>query len=267
MQAGFAAPRAAGRLAALALTLALAAPGSARAQGTTGTPAPQQAPTTLGAGDAGGAPGEQPRLTLPSPILTINPDRLFSGSAYGQRVETELDAEARALAAQNREIEAALSAEEQTLTQERPTKSPEEFRKLADAFDAKVQGIRKAQEDKSREIADHRDAERQKFLQLAMPILGELMRHDGAVAIMNQQSLFLSLRSIDVTDRAIAAIDAKIGDGAKLDTIPPPTAPGPAPDQPAAPEAAPTPAAPASPVTPIAPTAPAAPEAPAVPGQ
>lgn len=188
---------------------------------------------------AGPAANNTP-VTVPSPVLTIDPDRLFSGSKFGLRIQKELEDAARALASENRRIEAELSAEELELTQKRGTMAPEAFRKVADDFDAKVKRIRAEQDAKNTAITNRREAERQKFLQLVLPILGELMREDGAVALLNQQSIFLSFRGIDITDQAIARIDAKIGDGAALDggsgsgngndRAPPPDGSGPAPD-------------------------------------
>ena len=94
--------------------------------------------------------------------------------------------------------------------------TPDAFRKLADAFDAKVQKIRQDQDAKNDDISTaRRDAERKAFFQKVVPILGQLVRDDGAVAILNDQAIFLSLNAIDITDRAIARIDAEMGDGSK----------------------------------------------------
>ncbi|WP_127902865.1 OmpH family outer membrane protein [Solirhodobacter olei] len=220
-----------------------------------------EAGKALGGGNGG--------VTIPSPVLTIDPDRLFTDSDYGKRVERDLEAQARALASQNRKIEDALKTEEKQLTEERPKMAPDAFRKLADAFDAKVQRIRKEQDDKNKALGTRREAERKKFLQLVLPILANLIREDGAVAILNRQAIFLSFSGIDVTDRAIARINAKIGDGAALDkNTPEGTAPGtnapalnaPKPAAPAAPGAAGSGAAPSKPPPDAAPgTAPAAP--------
>lgn len=214
--------------AAWILALALAAAPAQGQDAATGTdqggqsasPAPAKPDQAPAAGSAGAAD-----VAIPSAVLTIDPDRLFSASEYGKRVQQELEGEARALAAENHRIEAELSAEELDLTQKRPTLAPDEFRKLADAFDAKVKGIRKAQDEKNKAIADRREAEREQFLQLVLPILGGLMRENGAVAILNQQAIFLSFRGIDITDRAVARIDEKIGDGAALDKLDGGTAP------------------------------------------
>lgn len=205
----------------------------AGANGTAGQGATVPGVPTTVAPLTDGAEGQSPggSVTIPSPVLTLDPDRLFSDSEYGKRVETEIEARARALAAENRQIETKLSTEEKELNTQRPTLAPEEFRKLADAFDAKVQRIRKAQDAKKQALNTVRDTERQKFLQLVLPILGGLIRESGAVAILNRQAIFLSFKGIDVTDRAIARINDKIGDGAALDRTAPEPKAAPAPDQ------------------------------------
>jgi Skp family chaperone for outer membrane proteins len=215
------------------------APAGAGAGATTAGPAQPLDTGTL-APDVGGS------VTIPSPVLTIDPDRLFADSEYGKRVERELEDQARALAAQNRKIEAELSAEEKKLTEERPKLPPEQFRKLADAFDTKVQRIRKEQDAKNKALGTRREEERRKFLRLVLPILASLIRENGAVAILNRQAIFLSFNGIDITDRAIARINTRIGDGAALDKTAPDTKPAPGA---ATPPPAPAPAAPNAPAS------------------
>lgn len=208
-------------------------------------PAPATVPTAL---PSLGAP-----VGLPSSVLTIDQDRLFANTAYGKRLQRDYEAAAAALATENRGIEAQLSAEERALTDKRPTLAPDDFRKLADAFDTKVEGIRKAQAAKNTDLLRQRAAARQKFFEDVLPVLGGLMRETGAVAILNAPAVFLSFKGVDITDRAIARIDATLGEG---------TSATPAPDAPGTP-AAPAPATPAAPATSAVPAAPAA-QAPAV---
>ncbi|MBI1217776.1 MAG: OmpH family outer membrane protein [Rhodobacteraceae bacterium] len=245
-----------GRVAAVALAL-LTAPALGLAQDA-GTAAPDAAaPATAAPETPSADPGT---LLMQSPVLTIDPDRLFTGSKFGQRVEQEYGEHARKLADENRRIEADLTAQEKDLTERRAKLAPEEFRKLADAFDAKVEGIRAAQAAKSSDLDSQREVERKRFLQIALPILGDLVRETGAVAILNTQAIFLAFRGIDVTDRAIQRIDDKIGDGAQLE-------PAPGGDTTPTPDAAPGTPAPAPDIAPLTP--PAAPDAgtaPAVPG-
>lgn len=186
-----------------AVTLALATPGlhaqSVQAVPGTGSPFPLGLPV----GGTGGA----------SPVLTLDQDQLFEDSDFGKRVTRDVQRARDDLLAQNRKIEANLSAEEKKLTVERKTMAPEAFRKLADAFDKKVQKIRHDQDAKNRKIVEFRDSERKRFFNAALPVLGQLMRDSGAVAILNSQSIFVSLKSIDVTDKAIRRVNAALGDG------------------------------------------------------
>ena len=149
----------------------------------------------------------------PSPVLTIDQDRLFSASRYGQRVQRDIEAASRLLAAENREIEARLAAEELDLTNRRPTMPAAEFRPLADAFDARVVEIRREQDDKLRALNARPEQERLAFFQAALPVLGDLVRESGAVAILDTRAVFLAADRIDITDTAIARLNATLGDG------------------------------------------------------
>ncbi|MBW7922472.1 MAG: OmpH family outer membrane protein [Rubellimicrobium sp.] len=149
-----------------------------------------------------------------SAVLTVDTDRLFSESLFGRRVADETRTATEALAAENRTIEAQLTVEEQGLTDRRPGMTPDAFRAEADAFDARVQAIRAEQDTKERALQDRLNAGRDAFLSAAAPVLGDLMAGAGASVILDRRSVFLALGAIDITDQAIAAIDAAIGDGA-----------------------------------------------------
>lgn len=179
------------------------------------------------------APGVEAPAVAAVPLLTLDEDRLFSGSAYGRAAEAAYQAENAVLAAENRRIEAGLEAEERDLTTRRANMAPADFAPLAAEFDQRVQEIRRAQDAKSRDIARSRDARRQRFLEAAVPVLAQLLDQTGAVAILSSQMVILSRSSLDATDLAIARIDAvlpasAIGDGAPPEAeAPPGTAPGP----------------------------------------
>ncbi|WP_146345344.1 OmpH family outer membrane protein [Phaeobacter marinintestinus] len=162
--------------------------------------------------------GVAQQLGVPnSAILTLESDRLFSRSAFGQRVATEIEADSAVLAAENRRIEAELSTEEQDLTDRRVEMEPEAFRALADAFDQKVQTNRQTQDAKARALNQRGEQARIEFLRAARPILETMMREAGASMIMERSSVFLSSNSTDITDLAIVRIDTMIGDGAPKD--------------------------------------------------
>ncbi len=170
---------------------------------------------------AGTATAQDSAPSLQSPILTVDRDRLFSGSQHGQNILQEIEAQSRALAAENRRIEAELEAEEQSLTQQRSSLPAEEFRALAADFDAKVVAIRTAQDTKTRELTRNRDAVQQRFFQDTVPILADIVRERGGVVVLENRAVFLSAQQIDITDDAIARIDAQL---AQPDPVAPPEA-------------------------------------------
>jgi len=156
------------------------------------------------------------QLGMPqSPILTVEPERLFNDSDFGKRVNRQIEAESAVLVAENRRIEARLTAEEKTLTERRASMEPSVFRALADAFDEKVQETRRVQDIKSQALSNSRDANRRIFLQTARPILEALMREAGAGVILDRATVFLSANATDITNLAIARINAILGDGAQ----------------------------------------------------
>lgn len=149
------------------------------------------------------------------PVLTLDRERLFSGTRFGQAVIARFDSEAKALQAENRRIDAALEAEERSLTDRRATTPPEDFRALAADFDSRVEKLRAAQDAKSRDLTKQREAARQQFYDTALPVLGRLMSDLGAVAIIDRGALVISLERFDITDEAIARIDEVLGDGSQ----------------------------------------------------
>ena len=161
---------------------------------------------------------------LRAPVLMLDRNRLFAESAFGKAAEARFEAESKALIAENLQLEQALEAEERSLTDQRATLDAAAFQELATAFDEKAEAIRAAQDAKSRAITAKREQDRQRFLQAAVPVLGELMRESGAVAVFDKDMVILSLRGVDITDEAITLIDAALGDGSALPAEPAPEA-------------------------------------------
>ncbi|MGP6086060.1 OmpH family outer membrane protein [Antarctobacter jejuensis] len=163
-----------------------------------------------------------------SPILVIDFERVFDESAFGRRVNDDIEREGSAIAAENRKIEAELIEEERELTDLRATLPPSEFRALADAFDEKVQRLREEQDAKARALGTRTEEERRRFLSAVQPVIEDLLREAGAAIILERRSVFVAADAIDVTDRAITLIDAEVGAGAAPETPDPPPAPDPA---------------------------------------
>ena len=186
-------------LAVLTILLAGVTPGHAQQR-------PPEAP------NAEAPNAEAPRAVI-SPVLTIDSERMFRESSFGQRVNREIEDESTNLAKENREIEAELEAEERALTEQRATLEPVEFRRLADAFDQKVQRTRSEQAAKNRALSELLDSERDRFLAAAAPVLEQLMRNSDAAVILERRRVFVSSAAIEVTDKAIALLDETIGTG------------------------------------------------------
>lgn len=148
-------------------------------------------------------------------ILTVDIERLFARSQFGERIARTFAADSTALGEENRRIADALREEELALAAQRAAMPGDVFRSEALAFDEKAQGIRRAQDAKERALENTLGEGRAVFLDVTRPILGELMVDRGAFAILDRRSVLLSLGSIDVTDEAISRINAAIGDGAQ----------------------------------------------------
>jgi len=147
-------------------------------------------------------------------VLTIDSERLFLASDFGQRVVAEVEAAGNDLAAENRRIEAELAEAEQELTDMRATMTPEAFRPLADAFDTRVQTTRQAQAAKSRALNAQLDQEREVFLNAAGPVLEVLMQELGASVVLERRTVFISTNSSDITAEAVTRLNETLGAGA-----------------------------------------------------
>lgn len=196
-----------------------------------GAPAQEvPAPADPPAGAPPGLPADV-ALVPATPIVTLDQDRFFKDSAYGKAALARAETDASALSAENRKLEAALEAEEQDLTARRAALKPGEFAPLAAAFDTKVEEIRSAQDAKSRAITRRLEENRQHFFESAVPVLADLLRDTGAVAILADNAIILSLSALDITDEAVARMDVAMPD------LPPEAGEGPAdPGPPVAPD-------------------------------
>ena len=171
--------------AALALLLALALAGPAASQG-------------------------QPVDLLPPPLVVIDTERLFAESRYAESLRAEIEAEATILRAENEDLVAELTAEERRLTERRPDMDPQEFRAEAETFDQKVQEIRRERDQKEAELQQRRTEIQTRFFEETRPLVGRLMVERGALAVVDSRSVVVAVRAADITDEAIALVDATL---------------------------------------------------------
>lgn len=166
-------------------------------------------PSTIVAQDIG---------VLRSDIVVVDIERLFEDSDLGRKMLAEHQADREALAAANQKLAAELEAEEQRLTDVRAETSPEEFRELADAFDDRVQQIRADSERRVRDLERRRERMPVEFLNQVDQIILDLMRASGGVVLLDQRSVILRAEAVDITDRAIARINAEFGTDSETNT-------------------------------------------------
>ena len=180
---------------------------------------------------AAAACGASAQTIAGSPFLFINQERLLTGSKAGQALLADEEKQRDTLRSEARALDSAFEAEERQLTDQRPTMNPEDFRKLADAFDARVVQARKDQDLRASSLAQEFDQRRRQFYARVAPLLVELMDRAGARAVFDENSALLTDQTLNITDEVIAAIDAQ--DGAGAAPAPPAPAQPPATEAPA----------------------------------
>ena len=148
-------------------------------------------------------------------VLIIDSDRLFAETLYGRRLAAELAEQAAALQAENDEIVAELEAEEADLTARRAQMPAAEFRAAAEAFDEKVQTLRRQRDAKTQDLQRLNAESRTAFEADVQSVIATMMIERGAVVVLEQRSVVMSIRAANITDEAITRIDAALGDGTR----------------------------------------------------
>jgi Skp family chaperone for outer membrane proteins len=146
-------------------------------------------------------------IVFPQPILVLDQDRLFNNSMLGQAMLL-IQAEQRTVRLQESSvISDALLIEEKRLTDIRSEISPEEFSILSEDFDKRVLATRESQLAKDVEMQQSLDGQLRRFLVIAAPFLSEIMVKYQASAIVDQRSVLLFNRNMDITQEAIEILD------------------------------------------------------------
>lgn len=183
------------RLAALAvLGIALAAPGLAQER-------------------FGFSLGEAVNTEPPLALRTIDDERLFQESQFGQRVAAEIAAASRALEAENDALLENLTAREAELTELRAEMSLEEFRAAANEFDVQAEAVRRSQSEKRQRLVQFEESERRRFFAGSGPVLQEVLEQVGGDILIDARAVIIARPGVDMTDAAIVAMDAALGDG------------------------------------------------------
>lgn len=148
-------------------------------------------------------------------VLIIDSDRVFFETLYGRRIASDLASSAAEMQAENDRIVATLTEEERSLTLRRPGMTPDEFREAADAFDAKVQEVRRTRDAKNIELQTANAEERAIFEERVQGIIANIMLERSATIVMEQRNVVMSVRTANITDDVIVRVDAELGDGSQ----------------------------------------------------
>ena len=144
-------------------------------------------------------------------IMILDPERLFDETQLGQRMLAEHQTQRDRLASSNRKLEAELEAEERRLTEIRAETDPTEFRELADAFNTRVQQIRRDSERRALDLERDRERLQIQFLRAVEPVLLEVMRESGATVVLDARTVLFRTETADVTGLVVQRIDAAFG--------------------------------------------------------
>jgi len=147
-------------------------------------------------------------VKLPIPVLIIDTQRVFLASERGQQIQTEIETLAAELQTVNNRIVADLIAEEKDLAARRPDMDPATFRAEAEAFDQKAQDIRRARDAKEGDLQRQATLARNQFFDELRPIIQQILLDRGGVVVLDSRSVYIGLSAADITDAAIAAVDA-----------------------------------------------------------
>ena len=144
---------------------------------------------------------------FPQPILILDQDGLFNNSKLGQAMQLIQAEERTVLLQESRIISDAFVVEEKRLTEIRTEVSAEEFRTLSEDFDKRVLAARESQLAKDVAMQQSIDGQRRRFLVIAAPFLSEIMLKYRASAVVDQRSVLLFNRNLDITLEAIETLD------------------------------------------------------------
>ncbi|MEO9826250.1 MAG: OmpH family outer membrane protein [Paracoccaceae bacterium] len=157
---------------------------------------------------AGATFAQTATIEVQPPILVIDQDRLFAETRLGAASLAGIEQAANDLKVENQSIEETLIREERALTERRASLTAAEFRALADAFDTRVQRIRAEQDEKARALTRSQEGARANFFQEVAEVISDIVREQGALVVLDRRDVFLSAEQIDITDEAIARVNA-----------------------------------------------------------
>ena len=149
----------------------------------------------------------QPAAAQSSGILVVDLERAYKTSRFGESMRDAFNSENQSFNEENKVILNRLKDEEIQLTADRTNLSQEEFAVAADAFDMKVQEIRKTRLEKIRLVEESFNLLKPMFFRRVDSFFDELMLEFNATAILEKNSVVRSNDAIDITNLLVERVD------------------------------------------------------------
>lgn len=152
-------------------------------------------------------------------VVAMNLEQVFGQTMLGKRMRADHAAAVARMEACNDNLRIRLEAEEARLADLRSDIAGDEFRELADAFDAEVRRIRTARARSAEALERSWGEAHVAFLRAVQGVLGRILTQRGAAVLLDNSALLLATNEVDITSEAILRIDEAIGDGMSGDSL------------------------------------------------
>ena len=134
-------------------------------------------------------------------VLVLSQDDLFRKSNYGKAISKFFKLKQEDLLIEGRKIEQQFVLEERKLTEKRLILQSEDFQKLADDFDRRVEQTRKSRAEKDRKLQQSFIKWKKKFAQIVLPIVRDIMTDTKAPLVVDTSTRGLIYdQKIDITE-------------------------------------------------------------------
>ncbi|WBU59101.1 OmpH family outer membrane protein [Paracoccus albus] len=166
--------------------------------------------------------GASPAMQLPAQtaVLILDVEQAYLASEWGQRAQSDIEAAAREIEAENTRMEEQLVSEERALAAERETLSPAEFREKAEVFDLRAQEVRRERRQAAVDLGTRAQADRTAFVDAALPVIAAIMQDRSAGVVLDRRQVMAATNAVDITQQLIERMDRDVGDGGQLPDVP-----------------------------------------------
>lgn len=152
-------------------------------------------------------------------VVAMNLEQVFSETMLGKRMRGDHAAAVARMETCNDNLRTLLEAEEARLAELRGDTPADEFRGLADAFDAEVRRIRTARARSAEALERSWGEAHVAFLRAVQGVLGRILTERGGAVLLDNRALLLATNEVDITSEAILRIDEALGDGMSGDDL------------------------------------------------